>query len=126
MQMDELVAKYVELRDRKAKLKADYEATASKITEVQDKIEAVLLKQFAEMGVESVKTPFGTAYTSVRSSASVADWDAFLGFVRQSDAWEFLERRASKAAVEQYKEAHEDLPPGINWSSTSVVNIRRA
>ena len=91
-----------------------------------DKIEALLLKTFQETGVESVKTESGTAYSSSRTSATVADWDAFFeGYVLPNQAWEFLERRCNKGAVEQFKAANEDLPPGINWSETLTVNVRR-
>ena len=58
-------------------------------------------------------------------SASVADWDAVLDHIRENDAWEMLERRVNKTAVEQFKAVNDDLPPGVNWSETQVVNFRR-
>lgn len=124
--MDELVKKFIQLRDKKSQLKAEYEATVAPLTELQDKIEALLLQRFQEMGVESIRTPEGTAYTTVHTSATVADWDAFLAFVKSHDSFEMIERRVSKAAVEQYKAAHSDLPPGLNWAETRSVNFRRS
>jgi hypothetical protein len=56
----------------------------------------------------------------------VADMDAFLGFVREHDAWHFLEKRVAKTQVDEYVQAHKDLPPGINYSSMAVINVRRA
>lgn len=126
MKLDELVDRYIKLRDKKAKLKAEYDASVADIDVMLDKVEAVLLKQFDEMGTESVKTTAGTAYKSVRTSATVADWDTFFKeFVVPNSAWEFLERRCNKTAVEQFRAANEDIPPGINYSETRVVNIRR-
>jgi hypothetical protein len=55
----------------------------------------------------------------------VADWDAFLDHVRENEAWEMLERRVNKTAVEQFKSVEGDLPPGVNWAETQVVNFRR-
>lgn len=124
--MESLVEKFIQLRDKKSKLKADYEASVAPLTELQDKIEALLLQRFQEMGVESIRTQAGTAYTTVRTSATVADWDAFLAFVKSSDSFEMIERRVSKTAVEQYKAAHSDLPPGLNWSEARSVNFRRS
>lgn len=124
--MESLVEKFIQLRDKKSKLKADYEASVAPLTELQDKIEALLLHRFQEMGVESIRTQAGTAYTTVRTSATVADWDAFLAFVKSSDSFEMIERRVSKTAVEQYKAAHSDLPPGLNWSEARSVNFRRS
>ena len=126
MKISELVAKYVELRDKKAEFKNEYEAKVAKLDEVLDKIESTLLKTFETTGMDSVKTEFGTAYTTERTTASVADKDAFMSFVKAREDWHLMEVRASKTAIQQYKDEHQDLPPGINWRSERVVNIRRS
>lgn len=126
MKLNELVGKYVLIRDRKAKLKAEYDGKAAELDAVLDKIEAVLLKTFAETGMESVKTEHGTAYRSTRMQASVADWDTFITHVKENDAYELLERRCSKTGIEQYRAANDDIPPGINIRTEQVVNIRRS
>lgn len=126
MTLDQLVEQYIALRDMKAQKKAAYELEVGKIVAVMDKVEARLLQLFTQIGADSVKTSAGTAYVSTRSSATVADWDTFLTHVQSNGAWELLERRCSKTAIEQYKAANEDLPPGVNWSEERVVNIRRS
>lgn len=126
MKLSELVAKYIELRDKKAQYKAEYDGKVARLDEVLEKIEATLLKTFETTGMDSVKTEFGTAYTSTRSSASVADPDAFMTYVISNEAWHLLEKRASKVGVEQYKDEHQDVPPGVNWRSERTVNIRRS
>lgn len=125
MDINELVEKYIALRDKKAEKKKAYDLSIAHDDEVLDKIEAVLLKTFQETGLESVSTKAGTAYTSNRASAKVADKDAFMEFVIEGKNWEFLENRVSKEAVEQYKAANDDLPPGISWSEIRTVNVRR-
>lgn len=125
MKLNELVEKYISLRDKKQTIKAEYDAKVAEVDTVLDKIEAVLLKTFNETGMESVKTQFGTAYKSLRTSATVADWDAFFAYVKTNEAYELVEKRCSKAAVEQYKAANDDLPPGINWREEQVVNFKR-
>ena len=125
MKLDELVSTYVTLRDQKARLKSQYDLDKANVEAMMDKIEAVFLKLFNETGSDSIKTQFGTAFRQVRTSAAVADWDAFLGFVQSQGAWEMLERRCSKAAVEQYKAATNDLPPGLNWREEQTVSVRR-
>jgi len=126
MKMSELVAMYIQLRDKKAEYKAEYEAKVAKIEENLDKIEAKLLQVFEESGMDSVKTEAGTAYKSTRVSVTTGDKDAFMEFVRTNDEWPLLEVRPSKSAIEQYREQHDDLPPGINWRAEQVVNIRRS
>src|SRR5579859_7878141 len=115
MKLSELVGKYIELRDKKAGFKAEYDGKVAKLDEVLGKIEAKLLQVFNDTGMDSVKTEFGTAYKSTRSTASVADKDIFFEFVKSKDEWPLLEIRASKSAVEQFKAANDELPPGINW-----------
>lgn len=126
MKMSDLVAMYIQLRDKKSEYKAEYEAKVAKIEENLDKIEAKLLQVFEESGMDSVKTEAGTAYKSTRVSVTTGDKDAFMEFVRTNDEWPLLEVRPSKSAVEQYREQHDDLPPGINWRAEQVVNIRRS
>lgn len=124
--MEELVEKYIELRDTKSKMSSDYKAKVAVLDKVLDKIEAELLSQFGDLGMESVRTKSGTAYKSTRTSATVADWDYTLDFIQKHELWNMLERRVSKQAVEQYKEEHGDLPPGINWREEITINVRRA
>ena len=126
MKLSELVAKYIELRDKKSQIKAEYDGKVAKLDEVLDKIEATLLKTFDQTGMESVKTEFGTAYTSTRTTASVADPDAFMTYVINNEAWHLLEKRAAKSGVEQYKAEHDEGPPGVNWRAERTVNIRRS
>jgi hypothetical protein len=126
MNIDDLVSRYIALRDKKAEHKAEYDGKVAKVDELLRRVEGVLLKHFQDTGVESVRTESGTAYTSTRTSAKVADWDSFIGFVRESDSWDMLEHRCAKTVVEEYKNENGDLPPGLNWTSEVTVGIRRS
>jgi hypothetical protein len=126
MKMSELVEKYIQLRDKKAQYKAEYDAKVSTIEELLNKIEGKFLQVFEQSGMDSVKTEAGTAYKSTRISVTTGDKNAFMEFVRTNDEWPLLEVRPSKSAVEEYRAAHDDLPPGINWRAEQVVNIRRS
>lgn len=125
-QIAAIVEKYIALRDRKAELKAAYEASVKDIDTAMERVENHLLRQMQEMGVESVRTPYGTPYISLRTSATVADWEVVLDFIKRHDEWHMLERRVNKTVVDEFRKAHNDLPPGINWREERVVNIRRS
>jgi hypothetical protein len=56
----------------------------------------------------------------------VADPEAFMKHVIENEEWSLLEKRVAKGAVEQYKEANGDIPPGVNYREERVVNIRRS
>lgn len=125
-QIAPIVEKYIALRDKKAELKAAFDASVESIDTALKRIENHLLDQMQKLGVESVRTPFGTPYISIRTSATAADKSAFMDFVRSQDAWELLEVRPSKTNIEAWRTEHNDLPPGLNWREERVVNIRRS
>jgi hypothetical protein len=126
MKLSELIDKYIEIRDKKAQLKAEYDAKKNKMDDALDKIEAVILKTFDASGMDSAKTENGTAYTSRLVTATVADPDVFMRHVVETEAWHMIEKRCSKVGVEQYRAEHDEVPPGINWREERVVNVRRS
>ena len=128
MKFDELVANYIKLRDKKSQLKKQYDERVAKVDAVMDKMEAIILKTFQDSGIDSARTDAGTAYISTRTSATVGSREEFLSWVLQDpdERSIFLENRVSKVAVEQFKAANDDLPPGINFRSEVTVGVRRA
>lgn len=117
---------FIALRDRRSKRKTSYQAEDEDDRTMQDKIEIEFLRRFGRRGIDNVSAHgVGTAYKSSRFSATVADWDSFLGHVQYNNAWELLERRVNKTAVAQFMAVNNDLPPGVNWSETQVINFRR-
>lgn len=121
-----IVEKYMLLREKKAQLKAEFDTKTEAITAAMDRCETYLLTTMNALGVDSVKTPFGTPYIKVATSASVADWPLLLDWIKKGDHWPMLEKRVSKTVVESYKAEHNDLPPGLNWTETRVLNIRKS
>jgi len=77
--------------------------------------------------------PFACVYVSLLLigpyhtivDADVADWDAVLGFIRENDAYDMLEKRISKVAVRGYIDATKAVPPGVNYGTKLEVNIRK-
>lgn len=126
MKLSEAVSIYIKMRDKKAQMKAEFDASVAPLNEKMEKLEAKLLDVFNKTGIDSVKTEFGTAYTTTRVTASVADREIFMTHVKENDDWALLEVRASKTAVEQYRETNNDLPPGVSTREERVVNVRRS
>lgn len=127
MKLNEVVEKYIALRDQKAQMRKDFDGRVAPIDSALEQIEVALLKTFDAAGLDSAKTPVGTAYVSTRTSATVADKESFGAFVKASDDnWALADVRAAKANIESYLEEHGELPPGINWRAERVVNVRRS
>lgn len=122
----ELIAKYIQLRDKKKELEDAHKERMAPFNSTMMKIEGLLQKHLADNDLDNLKCEAGTVYTAVRTTAKVDDWDNFLAFVQSTDSWHFLERRASKQAVEEYLESEQELPPGVSVKRDATVNIRRS
>ena len=126
MKLNELIAKYISLRDKKSEIETECKEKVAKIAVVMDKMEAALLQAMEESGAESFKTDEGTAYRTEKVSCTTADKNVFLEFIRANNLWALLDARPLKAGIQEYKEQHEDLPPGINWRTEIAINVRRS
>ena len=126
MSTDALIAKYIEIRDRKEELARVHKANVAKLDEALGRIEKHLFDVLTTQGAESLNTQAGCAFKTKRTSATVADWDAVLDYIKANERWDFLDRRVNKTAVQEFRDEHDDLPPGVNWIEDTVVQIRRA
>ena len=126
MQINEIVQKYIQLRDAKSKLKEEYTAKVEKVDAAMLKIEVAILSHLEQTGADSIGTEFGTAYKATKTSATVSDWDEVLAFIQSNEMWNMLEHRVSKKAVEEFRNENNDLPPGIRWGEEVTVQIRRS
>lgn len=126
MEAKELVEKYVKLRDKVAELQKATDEKTKPLKELMSRIETALAEKLATDGVESMRTESGTAFFKTATSCTVADWDAALSWVKEHEAWHFIEQRMNKTAVEEFiKESQGDLPPGISYKTARVVQVRR-
>ncbi len=123
--VDEVVAAYLKLRDKKAQIKAEADQKAGEITAKMDKLETWVKQQADTQGVTSFKTKHGTAFLTTVDFANVADWDAILAFVRENDAYDMFEKRISKTAVRGYIDQTKAVPPGVNYGTRIEVNVRK-
>ena len=123
--VDQVVAAYIKLRDKKASLEAVVKEQTEELVAQMTKLEAWLREQASAQGVTSFKTPHGTAFLTTVDYAQVADWDAVLDFVRKNDAYDMLERRVSKRAVRAYIDENKAVPDGITYGTRLEVNVRR-
>ena len=123
--IDDAIAAYVKLRDKKAQIKAEADTRMKEISEKLIKLEGWIKEKADEQGVTSFRTKHGTAFLTTTDFASVADWDAVLAFIKENDAYDMLEKRVSKTAVRGYIDALQNVPPGVNYGTRIEVNVRK-
>lgn len=123
--VDQVIATYIKLRNKKLALQAEVKEKTDAITEQMQKLESWIKEKADETGVTSFKTSTGTAFLTTTDFANVADWDAVVEFVKDNDAWDMFEKRISKTAVRGYIDMNKEVPPGVNYGTRLDVNIRK-
>lgn len=117
--------RYAETRAKIQQMEKEHKAAVAKLKDKLKTIEDWFTAKAQEDGLETIKTPVGTAYWSTHHSATVASREDFFNFCKDNDMWDLVESRASKTGVRSYIEGHGETPPGINYSSVSVFNFRK-
>jgi hypothetical protein len=122
---DEIVAKYLEIRDAKKVLEDKHKAEIAEYDRRLTVIEGYLLNQLNESGVESMRTKAGTCYKHVQTSVKVADKDVFRTFVETSGDLSLMTVSANKTRVLEVLEETGELVPGLNMTRVTTVGIRK-
>lgn len=125
MNYEEAAKRYAQVRDEIDALDREYKTNKASLKEKLVVLENWFTTKAQEDGLETIKTPLGTAYWSRHQSATVASREDFFSFCKEHDAWDLVESRASKTAVRSYLETNGEIPPGINYNTVRVFNFRR-
>lgn len=123
--VDSVIEGYLKLRAQKQAIEARTKEQTSAIEANMDKLEAWLKLKAEETGVTSFKTDHGTAFLTTVDFANVADWDAVLTHIKNTEAFDMLEKRVSKTAVRAFIDMHRTVPPGINYGTKLEINVRK-
>jgi hypothetical protein len=123
--VDAAIGAYMVLRKQKEQVEASVKTQVDEIKVKMAKLEAWIKDQADTQGVTSFKTNHGTAFLTTTDYANVADWDAVLTHIRNTGAYDMLEKRISKMAVRGYIEENKIVPPGVNYGTKLELNIRK-
>lgn len=121
------ISNFIWVRDALAKVDKQWEDERSDLVHMKERLEGRIHKFLRDHNITgSVKTKAGTAYTSTKYTASLADPKAFMDYVVNTGQFDLLERRASVTAVKQFIEDNNgQLPAGCNISSHTSLRVRR-
>lgn len=122
----DLVELYISLRNERQTVEKEFEeAIRIKYGEPMLELEHTMLDLLNGMGIDSISSPRGTVYKKVMTSVTIADAREFRRHVIGSEAWNLLDWRANKTAVNELIESGEALPPGLNRNQTQGVGFRK-
>lgn len=121
------ISNFIWVRDALAKVDKQWEDERADLVSMKERLEGRIHKFLRDHNITgSVKTQAGTAYTSTKYTASLADPKAFMDYVVNTGQFDLLERRASVTAVKQFIEDNNgQLPAGCNISSHTSLRVRR-
>lgn len=120
--LEQMVDNYVKIRDAKDNAKKAFTIETERMTAALVKLDGLILAKLE--GAESIKTAFGTAYTKSRTSCSVKDREAFYKFALDTDNLGAIDMKANAKAVRELMQEG-TVVPGVNYSETLVVGVRR-
>jgi hypothetical protein len=120
------VGQYVSLRDKIKELDDAHKASMKPYKDMLEQLGNMLLSHLNDVKAESIKSSSGTFYKIAKKTASLEDPEAFMRFVIANNLFDMLDRKANVAAVSDYIEAQNALPPGVKFTTRIEVGVRRS
>ena len=116
---------YIKLRDTKKAKDAEHKKSLEKLTAAMLRLEGALLEFLDANGVQNVASAAGTAFKMTEVSATVADKEAFMAFVKETDQYEALDVKCNKTFAKDYVEENQEPPPGVKYTTIAAVGVQR-
>jgi len=117
---------FIKIRDARSQLKMEFEAKDKQLAEQAALLETSMLDACKQLGVDSVRTPFGTIIRSMKSRYWTNDWDSMYRFIKEHDAYALLEKRLHQSHMKEFLSENPDLQPaGLNVENEYTVVVRR-
>jgi len=116
----------LKLRTAKAEIARIAKENTAKIQSAMDTISEDIKEYLQQNKIQSIKTKDATLYISTTHSVGVEDWSKVLGFIKENDRYDMLEKRISKTAVMEYVEEKGVLPKGVKYSAIQSLNVRKS
>ena len=124
--VDKLVSAYIKMRDERDRIKRVMEQQIDEIEKEMAVVNGELLAVCKETGADSFRTPYGTAYRTLKERYWTNDWESFHKFMQSHGAMELLERRIHQTNMKQFLEENPDLhPAGLQRDREYQITIRR-
>ncbi|HEX8838235.1 MAG TPA: hypothetical protein VF748_14935 [Candidatus Acidoferrum sp.] len=122
-----IVKRYIELRDYVQNETKSFKARMKEFTDAMELIEGMAAAMMKETKQSALSTEFGTAFPVTKNRVTCEDREAFLDFVRQSQAWNFLTSHVAKEAVDDWMAQNEGrIPPGLKIEGYTEIQFRKA
>ncbi|WP_288074721.1 hypothetical protein [Pseudomonas sp.] len=121
-----VVAHYLKLRDQKSLMEAEHKARIAEIDAQMKNADAFLLDMMNQSNQSNAGFAAGTVIVSTKTHTNLKDKGSLINFIKESGNVELLQARVSSTAVKEYMEANNNqLPPGVEITTSREISIRR-
>ena len=124
--VEEMISKYIMVRNKLTLGRKSFETFETSAKAIQDVLNASLVQIGNDTGVESFKTPSGTAFRKIKKSYRVEDWDAYSAWLLETGNMHCVEKRPAKMAVEEIHNEEGQIPPGLRFEQEIEFQFRKA
>jgi hypothetical protein len=126
--LDQVVALYVHVRDKKEEKDRAHKEDMARYEAKLNELDAYILRELQDMGVESVRTVAGTAYIAHKTRYNCTDWPTLHNWIRETGNLEVLQKRLSETTLKEYQQQQGagQLPPAVQASVEKTANVRRS
>lgn len=122
----DLIQMYVQERDELTVKRREFKVFEAQKKDLLSRISMAMRDKADQLGVDSFKSEFGTAYRRVTKKYRVGNWPATLDFIIEHKFWQMLEKRVAKRATEEIHDEMGVVPPGIDFDVEVEFAVRRA
>ena len=99
---DKLIKAFLKLKAQRKQLEEQFKSEDSELAAQQEMIQEKLADLCEEIGVDSLKTPFGSATRAVKTRYWTQDWGSMYEFIKDNDALFLLEQRLHQTNLKNY------------------------
>lgn len=124
--IDTLVQDYVRLRDELSEKRKIFDAYETDIKDQLEIISMSIKEKADELGVDSFKTAYGTAFRNTKESYRISDWNAYAEWMLSTGNIHCVEKRPAKLSVKEIHDETGELPPGLDHIVEIEFSVRRA
>lgn len=126
MKISDKVAAYIDMRNTISAMKKEFKDAEEVIKTEMLKLEVDILAAAEQMGVDSFKTPNGTAYQTLKKYTALEDRESLINYVKESDDYAVFTNHISKNHILELMD--DGLDPqdlGIAYSEERSINVRK-
>jgi len=124
--IEQIVATYIKLRDKRDMMYQDFKDKTAQIEEDMQTLKHKLVEISKETGVTSFSSPAGIAYRTVKNRYWTNDWGSFYNFMQEHGAMGLLEKRIHQTSMKEFLDENPEVhPPGLHVDSEYEITVRR-